>query len=339
MFNQSEVDSYDQHIWRRQRQLLSEYLSDLCRANKIAFANKWSKINYKNQKTVFFWPGDLLPDYEFFKQCNDQCAKNGSVLWIFTDNFIDLDDLNYVKFYSAPCLHALFGSFQDLPVVQKLKPSKLYNCFIQRVDATRQSWFYFLYLRGLLDRGWCSFLLKQLKSFSPLTGIDLFDLIHHKFGMNELPHFQQAYTILRSQVPFRNFEEIFDLTPYINDSKYSLVLETYATSSVSNAWFVGEKAIRALCFPTVPLLFMQTRAVHKLTTLGFEIPYHDQIDNMIWTDRQQKLLEILEQDSIDFDQKMLYHMCMHNRSVCATLQNQFHHPKFFDEFFTQVLAH
>jgi hypothetical protein len=157
--------------------------------------------------------------------------------------------------------------------------------------------------------------------------------------MDKLPIFQQAYTALRPKVPFRNFEEIFDLTPYINDSKYSLVLETYATSPVSDAWFVGEKAIRALCFPTVPLLFMQSKAVQKLKTLGLEIPYHEQIDHMPWTDRQQKLLEILEQDSIDFDQKILYHICMHNRSVCATLQTHFHHPKFFDEFFTQVLAH
>jgi hypothetical protein len=118
-----------------------------------------------------------------------------------------------------------------------------------------------------------------------------------------------------------------------------LVLETYATNPSTNSWSISEKAIRALCFPTTPLLFMQHRAVEKLRSIGFQIDYHDDIDTAPWTDRQQMLLNIIEHDAVDFDASLLYNRSMHNRDICLKLQQQYQQHNYFDKFLTQVLEH
>lgn len=340
MFNQTELASHDMHIWRDQRTMLHNRVRAWCNKNNFNFTadpDTVATISHKN-KIVYMWLCDLLHPMEYWNNKNTQLKKLGATMFVFTDNFIEFDDLEFVKFHSDPTLHAIYGSYQDTVTVNH-NPSKLYNCFIQRVESVRQSWFYFLYLKGLLEKGYVSFLLRQLSDYSKLTGVELFDYIHQTHQLGQLEPFQQAYCELRSQVPYKNFAELLDLTPYIQDSKYSLVLETYATNPATDCWLIGEKAIRAICFPSTPLLFMQARAVEKLRSIGFWIDHHDEIDVVSWTQRQQLLLEILEKDSVAFDSQMLYNRSMHNREVCAQLQHQFHQDNYFDEFFTQVLEH
>lgn len=340
LFNQKEVDSYDQHLWRNERQRLHASMATLCRKNNIDFTTNLGAVKTSKgcTKIVQMWLGDLLPPIEFWIEKNKECQRLGITIFVFTDNFIEFLDLEYVKFYSDPTLHAVFGVHQG-PIEFNHTPSKLYNCFIQRVDSVRQSWLYFLHLKGLLDQGYVSFLLKQLADYSSATGIELFDYIHTKYQLNQLPHFDKAYQELRNQVPYKNFPEIFDLTPYIHDSKYSLVLETYATNLSNNSWLIGEKAIRAICFPTIPVLFMQRRAVEKLKSIGFQIDNHDNVDTMPWIDRQMLLLNIIEHDTIDFNASLLYNRSMHNRDICLKLQQQYQDNTYFDKFLTQVLEH
>ena len=337
LFNQAEVDSKDQHIWRNERSDLISRLRQLCNKNSIVFTTDTGNI-LANKKNVAFWPGDLLNPYEYYQELNKICSNKNAILFVLTDNFITFEDLEFVRFHSDPKLHFLFCSFSN-DAKTNLNPSKLYNCFIQRVCSVRQSWFYFLYLRQLLDKGYVSFLLKQLRSYSELTGIALFDFIHSKYELGNVPKFEEAYNLLRPMVPYCNFIENADLAHYIADSKYSLVLETYATDPATDRWFVGEKAIRALCFPAVPLLFVQTGTVEKLRTIGFEIDYHDQIDNLNWVDRQRCLLDLLENDAIDTSYKHNYNRAMHNRAIGSAGKHRFQNSDYFDEFITKVLEH
>jgi hypothetical protein len=327
------------HVWRKERETLLARVSSWCRRNNIYFTLNADEVKFLNgkNKIVQMWLADLLPPMEYWHVKNKQLQQLGVTMFVLTDNFIGFEDLEFVKFYSDPTLHAIFGSYQDTLTVNS-SPTKLYNCFMQRADSVRQSWFYFLHHKGLLEKGYVSFLLYQLIGFSSLTGVELFDHIHHNYHLDQLPHFNQAYMELRGQLPYKNFPEVLDLAPYIQDSKYSLVLETFATDPATDHWLITEKAIRAICFPSIPLLFMQTRAVEKLQSIGFQIDHHHSIDAVPWTQRQQMLLEILEQDSIDFDASAAYNRSMHNRDVCAKLQQRYHHATYFDEFFTQVLA-
>jgi hypothetical protein len=337
LFNQLEIDTEDQHIWRNDRNILISRLRHLCVKNSINFLTHHKQIS-SNQKNVEFWPGDLIESLDKWQERNKILQQTGSVLFVFTDNFIEFEDLTYIKFYSDPKLHFLFCSFNNNCQVN-VNPSKLYNCFIQRVDSVRQSWFYFLYLRNLLDKGYVSFLLKQLVSYSTLTGVELFDYIHSTYELGNVPKFNEAYTKLRSMVPYRNFAENANLPFYIEDSKYSLVLETYSTNPSTDRWLIGEKAIRALCFSGIPLLFMQTRAVEKLKSIGFEIDYHNDIDGITWVNKQQILLDIIKEDSLDFDHKYNYNRAMHNRSIGLAGKQRYQKNDYFDEFITKVLEH
>ena len=340
MFNQLPIDSHDMHVWRDERKTLFNRVSIWCKKNNINFTIDPNIINlpYSSNKIVQMWLRDLLPPMEYWHEKNKQLQRLGVTMFVLTDNFINLRDLEFVKFYSDPTLHAVCGVYQDTLNVNQ-RPTKLYNCFIQRVESVRQSWFYFLYLKGLLEKGYVSFLLYQLADYSLLTGLELFDYIHHNYQLDQIPHFHQAYIELRDQVPYRNFLETLDLTPLIEDSKYSLVLDTFATDPATDRWLVTEKTIRAMCFPSIPLLFLQNHTVEKLKSIGFQIDNHDKIDVAPWPQRQQMLLDILEQDSIDFDDTAAYNRSMHNREICAKLQQQYHHATYFDEFFTQVLDH
>ncbi len=340
MYNRSRIESYDLRIVEKERRLWPNRVFSWCKKNNINYTRDPNKITlqYNSNKIVQIWLCDLLPSMEYWHSKNKQLQQLGVTMFVFTDNFIDFEDLEFVKFYSDPTLHAIYGSYHSTAIINH-NPSKLYNCFIQRVDSVRQSWFYFLHLKGLLKQGHVSFLLFQLADYSSLTGVELFDYIHYHYQLDQLPHFHQAYLELREKVPYRNFPELLDLTPTIQDSKYSLVLDTFAINSSTDRWTITEKAIRAMCFSSVPLLFLQTHAVKKLQSIGFQIDHHDSIDVAPWQQRQQQLLEILEQDSIDFDASTEYNRSMHNRDVCAKLQQQYRHPTYFDKFFTQVLEH
>ena len=340
MHNQPSIDARDQYFLRRERQILLSRVSDWCEKNNINYTTNADKINLSRStnKIVQIWLLDLLQPIEYWQAKNKQLKQLGVTMFVFTDNFIELEDLEFVKFYSDPILHAIHGSYQDTLTVNT-NPTKLYNCFIQRVESVRQSWFYFLHLKGLLEKGYVSFLLFQLADYSPLNGVELFDYIHYNYQLDQLPHFHQAYMEIRDQVPYRNFLETLDLTPMIQDSKYSLVLDTFATNTSTDRWIITEKAVRAMCFPSIPLLFLQNHAVEKMKSLGFQIDGHDSIDVVPWQQRQQMLLNILDQDLVDFDATAAYNRSMHNRDVCAKLQQQYQHATYFDKFFTQVLEH
>jgi hypothetical protein len=338
LLNQLEIDSDDQHVWRSERKNLISRLQNLCVSNSIKFSTGTINTGARGSKGVHFWPGDLIPDLEHWTKLNQKYRQQGFTLFVLTDNFIEIDDLECIKFHSDPTLHSIFCSFNGDCIVNK-NPSKLYNCFMQRIESVRQSWFYFLYLRNLLDKGYVSFLLKQLTSYSNLTGAELFDYIHFTFKLDAVPGFSEAYQQLRPQVPYRNFVENKNLPFYIQDSKYSLVLETYATDPATDRWSVNEKAIRALCFSGIPLLFLQARAVEKLKSIGFQIDYHDQIDTLPWVDKQRALLDIIENDAIDFNCKYNYNKAMYNRSIGLAAKQKFQNINYFDEFITKVLEH
>jgi hypothetical protein len=229
------------------------------------------------------------------------------------------------------------ASYGDVEVTTY--PTKLYNCFIQRVCPTRQSWFYFLHHYDLLDKGYVSVLMKQLSSYSNLTGQELFDFIHHKYQLNQLPHFEKSYQELRSKVPYRNFTETNNLLPLILDSKFSLVLETYALEDDTNHWCFTEKSLRSLQFPTISLLFLQKYGISKLRELGFEFDsIIDSIDALPWQQRQQQLLQFLINNSVDFDSKTLYNQSQHNRQLLKSWKTTYNNVNFFDNFFEKATS-
>ena len=309
MFNQFEIDSVDQHHWRNQRQILLKRVKNFCFKNNIEFTSKITTDLIKQstkEKIVHMWLFDSIAKYNHWQELDQACKQVGKTLLVITDNIIKFNNLKFVKFFSYPELLGVTATHNDI-TINNTTPKKLYNCFIQRADVVRQSWFYFLHHYALLDKGYVSFLLKQLINYSELTGKELFEFIHHSGLLYQLPNFDLAYHDLKNQVPYRNFDEIFNLVPLILDSKYSLILETYAIEDDTDAWCFTEKLLRTLQFPTFNLPFIQKGGIEILELLGFKFNLDlNSIDQLSWQERQQKLLQILINDTVDYDANMLY---------------------------------
>ena len=343
MFNQVEINSIDQYDRDNQKQILLTQIKNFCVSNDIEFTSKLSPeliASSTKEKIVFMKLFDLnVGDYHCWQKLNDDCRQFGKVLLIITDNIINFNELEFVKIFSYPELLGVHASPRYNVQVNDFTPKKLYNCFIQRVDSTRQSWFYFLHHHDLLDKGYVSFLLKQLVSYSTLTGKDLFDFIHDKYSLYQLPHFELAYQKLKNQVPYRNFNEEYNLLPLILDSKYSLILETYATDDNRNQWCFTEKLLRSLQFPTFNLPFIQKGGITVLQSLGFKFNLNlDHIDMLTWQERQQKLLQILIDDTVDYDKNMLYNISKHNQELLQSWNTQYQKSDFFDNFYNKAIT-
>jgi len=147
------------------------------------------------------------------------------------------------------------------------------NCFINSNNPIRQSWFYLLYDRNLLDRGYVSFSGHSHDyPDSPLNGSELFDDIHRK----TLQAFDSEYDKIKKLVPFKNFVETGNLCDTIMSTKFSIVIDSYFHRT--DALTFTEKTFRVLQTPRPWLLFHTTGSIASLRSLGFYV-YDDLIDH------------------------------------------------------------
>ena len=91
-------------------------------------------------------------------------------------------------------------------------------------------------------------------------------------------------------------------------------------------------------FPSVNLIFSQQHSLCKLEKIGFELEdFILEIDKHPWIQRQQMLLNILVNDSIEFNPKELYNRAMHNRNKNKHYKDEFLKGNFYDRIFDTVL--
>ena len=146
-----------------------------------------------------------------------------------------------------------------------------FNCLMSRLNPVRQSWFYMLYVKGLLDRGYVSLNIHTRinDQSDPYYNFD-------KFHQETLNGYDQYYHEIRQLVPFKNFEETGNVCDTILLSKFSIVIETYFNRPDTRLF--TEKTFRALQTPRPWLLFHATNTVEQLRDWGFYV-YDDMIDH------------------------------------------------------------
>lgn len=338
---QSKIQAYDSLIWDYNRERIYEKIGRMCQRLDIDFLPSINKIsNYVggNDLVAASVIYDTIPDSSWFDDLDLDLHQKSKKFFVFTDNIIGDTYKNFsnIKIFSVPKILGITGNYSGIDLFSFQK-QKLFNCFIQRVDSIRQSWFYFLYDSGLLDKGYVSFLLWQTADFSHARGQDLFREIHDKYQLGSFAHFQRAYDNLLPMVPYRNFEEQYDLIPLILNSKYSLILETYAQAT-QECWCFTEKTLRSLCLPTINLIFMQPLGYQILKNLGFELFDHSAFDQMAWQEKQQKFLQILVDDSQDFDRQILIDQASHNRHLLWSWREEIFSDGFFDQYCEEMIA-
>lgn len=193
-----------------------------------------------------------------------------------TDNVTDIDHI--------PLYPEFWGTFSYEPTYQSVQPTKIFNCFINRVCTTRQSWFYQFVRRNLLHFGSVSFLLD---SRNPPTGIELYD---SNFQGYEI--FRAEHELMRKHVPFCNFTG--DLDQVVLDTHISLIIETYFDWPGTIA--LSEKIFRALQLPRPLILFSAPGSVAVLKKYGFDV-WDDIVDHSYDNEQHpiQRQIQILDQ--------------------------------------------
>ena len=332
-------DPCDSAELRAHRNNFENKVQSWCLANDIDFFGTYDNIkSSRYDKIVKLTVFELIHSESELAALDLVLGKNGQHLFYLTDNFLDHEKVRQFGHITLISIPELLGMISLAKVHANTAPSRLYNCFIQRVDSVRQSWFYLLQHHGLLDKGYVTFLLYQYSWYCEKTGLDLYDWIHTQHSLCDLPHFEKAYHALRPQVPYRNFAETTDLHKYASDCKYSMVLETYAVEDNSVGFCFTEKTHRALQTPTINLFFSQQNSLPHLVRLGFQIvDFMLEIDQHPWQVRQQKMLDILVDDDVDFDVDSLYNQAMHNRDLIAIQKQKFLHGGFFEKMLSDIV--
>lgn len=317
---------------------LTQRLDKYCQTKNYSFCNVVNTHQVQKMSTdvaVGFEITDPIKNKTHWQEVDLVCQQHGKQVYVITDNLVEDFEFKHVKILSVPEIWGILAPEEYFSVREQR--SKLYNCLIRRSCPVRQSWLYFLKHHNLLDQGYVSYLLKNMDFMTTKTGAEQFEWIHHNFKLNELAHFDQAYKELIGQVPYRNFENQPTVIPYVLDSKYSLIIESTGAEDDRGTWLFTEKTIRTLQLPTYPLLFAQRRGIQKLKELGFQLAVnHDHLDALPWTQRQQALLDILVNDTVEFDATLLTDVSQHNYGILCNWRTQCQREDFFDQVFDRV---
>jgi hypothetical protein len=233
--------------------------------------------------------------------------------------------LRYPHLITSPCFKipdSVYGIYYMQPRPWHRNITKNFNCFINRNDPIRQSWFYLLYHRDLLNHGYVSFSGRS-RMHSSLDHYELFDQIHNE----TLNSFDSIYHDIRKLIPYKNFHETGDLCDTILSTKFSIILETYFERT--DALTFSEKIFRALQVPRPWLLFHATNSVSILRELGFYV-YDDIIDHSYdkfdtthySIERQESILEQAQELlNLEVTDSMLAHWEEMTKKNCEILKN------------------
>jgi hypothetical protein len=176
------------------------------------------------------------------------------------------DTYDHVITQINPSFHGIWHMPFD--VDNLVTVTKKYNCFINRLDVLRQSWFYHLCKNQWLDLGYVS-CLSSSRNFVDIAAKKTPREIFEREFQNSNKDFVSEHDAVKNLIPFQNFEDTQDLVPYILQSSFSIVLETWVYDN--NCTTFSEKTFRCLQLPRPWILFSTKGAVQQLRTWGFDV--------------------------------------------------------------------
>lgn len=301
-------------------------------------ANLTAALDSDKEKILYFWFGDcLVGDMKFWQDISDICQYKNKKIYVITDSLGESLELPGIKFYLEPELQGVFLVNDYRPLVPN-RQKKLFSCFVQRIESVRQSWLYFFNHYNLLDNCYISFLYKQCRDYSELSGPDLYHWIHQHFKLDQLEHFQKAYIDLTDKIPYVNIDDFVHIEPYIENSKYGLSLDTYATSDNYIFKHATAQTMRLLQYPCLPLFFLQHGTIQCIKKLGLSIPdYLENIDSLeTWQSRQRAILDVLINDPIELNQTECADRAYHNRNMFRSWQNTLSNTDYLENLFERI---
>ena len=282
----------------------------------------WSLSNcVPFEKNLYFFFNNFVSKKNIYVRLVDTVVENyKDYELVVTDNVIS-------NFEYQPLWPEYWGSFSYTPQYQNNMPMHMFNCFINRTDPIRQSWFYQLVRRNLINQGAVSFLLDYRKDMAP-AGVNVSDKqkLYQWVFEQGCEIFALEHELMKSQVPFQNFSG--NLEQVMCDSRIGLIIETYFDRPDIIAF--SEKIFRALQIPRPFLLYCAPGAIKVLREQGFDvyddIVNHEYDSEINVINRQVKILNELEKSKYivyntqvlqDFEQRAL-----HNRELLKKLKSE-----------------
>ena len=266
-------------IWRLEFENFAS--CDAYIVQRIAQANKQlepyqRKLNYKAVD---------IADPEPFKQGHNLLVTHN---WLAPGQ---LDPARYEQFPSS--YYAIYAGEAQ---TESQIPIKKFNCFSNRMDPIRQSWFYQLIRRGVFDQGYVSFNMDisrhiEMRQYDPMVTAE--QVFENQFKQY-LEIFAPEHELAKKIVPYLNFTQ--DLQKVIMQTEFSVVLETYFDNNQMITF--SEKIFRCLKLPRPWLLFAMKNAVAHLRDIGFDVlddlVNHDYDSVEFTIERQIMLLDQIE---------------------------------------------
>lgn len=256
----------------------------------------------------------------------DQYQQGRRVL--VTNNWLAPGQLDTDKYEQFP--DTWYGLYAGEVSVESMVPTKKFNCFINRMDPIRQSWFYQLMRRDIFDQGLISFNMdisrhiingQCLPTDSPHT------VFEQQFNRH-LQIFHSEHERAKDMVPYRNFD--CDLQTAIMQTEFSIVLETYFDRN--QVITLSEKIFRCLKLPRPWVMFAMKNAVSYLRELGFDVlddlvnHIYDGVDFAI--DRQTAVLNQIEimcrHTLTESEIRRCQRAADHNQRLLLDLYDRFH---------------
>lgn len=298
--------------------------------------DKQSISSIKNDVIIACVLWELVPSLGDIKKVNQTLRHYGKKLYLFTDCIVDdhYNRFDCVTVFSVPECMGICADNRNYSQEKTSDKKRLYNCFMQRVDSVRQSWLYKLSNYNLLDQGHVSFLLFQLEWHAKVD--NLFEYNHFNYGMDKVENFHTAFLSLKDRVPFKNFDSDDTLEHATLNSKYSLVLETYAVDDNRHAWLFTEKTLRSLQIPNLDLIFCQKNGYKILSDLGFECTDFASADHLPWQQRQDALLDVLLNDKVHYDDKLERAKAAHNQEILLDWKTKVLSADFFNSYIDKI---
>jgi hypothetical protein len=256
----------------------------------------------------------------------DQYQQGHRVL--VTNNWIAPEQLDSTRYEQFPA--SWYGLYAGATNTQPHKPTKKFNCFINRMDPIRQSWFYQLIRRNLFDQGLVSFNMDisrhivQGRCAPTDTPQQVFEQQFH----HHLQIFHSEHEKVKTMVPYRNFD--CDLQTAIMQTEFSIVLETYFDRNEVITF--SEKIFRCLKLPRPWVIFAMQNAVSYLRDMGFDV-LDDLVNHSYDTvgfaiERQTAILDQVElmcrQTLTESDIRRCQQAADHNQALLAKMYSNFH---------------
>jgi hypothetical protein len=256
----------------------------------------------------------------FSRQEIEDFSRTDKKFYVISEHTIENVADNVTVFQLPSSLYGMYHSEHQVDTAI----TKDFNCFLNRIDPIRQTWFYLLYSNTLLQRGHVSFNMevRQKLDYPETSSKDIFDRYHELY----LSSFHSIKPQLDKIVPYKSFDPQIDLFTLSAQSKFGIIVETYFERT--DAKVLSEKTFRALQTPRPWMLFAATGCVQKLRDMGFEV-FDDVIDhsyNEIDTSENASPVidKIIEQAKSLVDLEMtpslndrLWQGCQHNKKILA----------------------